>query len=128
MPNIGIHGYSIEKGIRLKNTIVKCMQDVGFGGEAIWEIFPTKTGICDGSKKPSQYLRIFSSNPDHIPIILEGFRKYGIYEDVEVLLGLFFDKVNKREISSRELKNQFTHDDGHNFFGGVEKGPRDPDK
>jgi hypothetical protein len=106
MPNIGIHGYDKKTADELAQSIVECMQKIGLGKEAIGEIFPSTTFSCDGKLKPAPYLRIFSSEFSHIPIILDGFQKNGIHEDVEVISDkkMFFEKG---EIASGEWKKQF---------------------
>lgn len=111
MPNIGIHGYDEKRAEELKKLIIRCMMEIDLGGEAIWEIFPTQTGTCDGDEKPAPYLRIFSSDPSHIPLILAGFERYGVHEDTEVLPDMFFDETFKKEISNGGWAVKFDEED-----------------
>lgn len=102
--NIGIHGYPYVRALELVVRISKCVQALELDLNAIKEIFHSSVTSCDWKNTPGAYLRIFSSKAENIPIILAGFQKYGIYENVEVLPDMFFDK---KEISSGAWERQY---------------------
>ena len=105
MPNIGIHGFEDNKKVgRLCKLIDLCMQAIGFGNDAIKEVFFSATLSCDGANTFKPYLRILTSEPEHIQVILAGFQEYRIHEDVEVIPNMFFEA---NEIASGAWRKKF---------------------
>lgn len=90
MLNIGIHGFDDRNILRLLELIDWCMQAVGLGGKAVKETFFSKVSYCDGENTFKPYLRIFTSESEHIPVILAGFQEYKIHEDVVIIPDMFF--------------------------------------
>jgi hypothetical protein len=89
MVNIICYGYSnIEVG-PLYEKINKCMEAIGFGC-AIKAISFTTPLSCDGAETRSPYLLILVSKSEHVPHILAGFQKFGIYENAWVIPSMFF--------------------------------------
>lgn len=104
MPNIGLHGYG--NAVELRERILSCIQKVGLGSEAITEIVRSETQSCDGNDGNMPFLSLFSPELKNVEIILEGFSKNGIHEDVEVISEkiMFFIK---EEVASGDWKKKF---------------------
>ncbi len=106
MPNIGIHGYR-KQSIEICKRIISCMDKIGFKNDGVVEIFYTQVWSCDSKYNDMPYLRIFSSDFEHIPQILKGFEEHKIYEDVEVLgnPNMFFEA---KQIKDGHWREQFS--------------------
>lgn len=110
MLDIEIQGFG-HHTVKVKKRIDECMYAVGLKDEAMTTKHYSDTGSCDGKCTPRPYLRIFSSEIKHIPIVLKGFQDHGIHEEVEVIS----DKVmffKKEEIASGAWKKKFEEKTG----------------
>lgn len=95
MTKVEFHGYEKVKVKKLRDLIVICMKTLGLGDDAIWEIFPTTTGICDGSDKPSPYLSISGVETSKFYEIIEELKRMGVCEDIWLPTEqLFFNKID----------------------------------
>lgn len=116
MPNNQICLYGFDKaegegvGEKFRKKILAIMQSLECGGDAITDVyvFDSETSSCDGRNTPMPYVRIklFSSEPEHVPAILAGFQLHGAHVDVEEVghKNRFF---SKEEVASGEWRKKF---------------------
>ena len=104
MPNIMFFGYTDELGTARGEMILEpsktfkalsmsidiAMKDIKLQDEAVKTWVSSLVTTCDSKNKKMPFLRIFSSEIGHIPLIFAAFQKHKIEEDIEVLNPSFF--------------------------------------
>lgn len=111
MPNIEIRGYKEKNAELLKQKIDLCLQKIHLGETGITDMVQSKPESCNGNRTPMPYIRLFSSEIEYVPVILYGFQKSGIHEDVEVIADkiMFF---SKEEVTSGKWQDIYIRKTG----------------
>ena len=90
MPNVEIHGLSIERAIDLKGNIFKAFQNKPYVDEMVVTIF--ETIVCDKNDKRQPFIRLVNSCQKHTEEIIATLKQFKL--DIEHLqLEAFYPKT-----------------------------------